>query len=368
MFVSRRQFLKSSFAGLALTKLDYSSLWKSDFYTLDDFHSVPKIDMHFHLDVISDTFPMFMKSNGFRFISINLEEDGMPLEKQFEIMRALQPRHAETMEFVGAFPTVNFGKEGFVEETIAVINRNIAAGAKGFKVWKNIGMVLKNTNGKFVMIDDPAFTPIFSYLEQEGIPLIGHLGEPQNCWLPLHKITTAADKRYYTRHPEFHMHHFPDSPTYRDQVTARDNLLLKHPKLRFVGAHLGSMEWSVEVMAKMLDRFPNAMLDTAARVDHLQYQSAQNKDEVKRFFMKYQDRIMYGSDTTINPVNDKEEGTQVGLLKKLKNDWGYFATDNLIFENVKVEGRDRAITGLKLPRNVVDKLFYQNAGNFFGMI
>jgi predicted TIM-barrel fold metal-dependent hydrolase len=365
MNVTRRKFIKSSLAsGIALTSLDGLFEPKARYYSLEDFSKVPKIDVHFHQNVISDTFPEFGRSLRFHLLSVNVAA-GRPIEKQFEVVTTMAKRFPKSFDFVGAFSVQNFGKPGFVEETIAYIKKNVEAGAKGFKVWKNIGMVLKNDQGKFVMIDDPGFTPIFNYLEQNRIPVMGHLGEPKNCWLPLDKITTSSDLRYYTRHPEYHMYQHPESPSYEAQITARENLLKRHPNLPYVGAHLASLEWSVDEMARQLDLYPKMMLETAARVDHLQYQSVQDKDRVRNFLVKYQDRIMYGSDTTIDAQNNEEKGTKDILHKKWKNDWGYFATDGLIFEKMKVEGEDKPVTGLKLPKKVVDKIYRKNAERFF---
>jgi predicted TIM-barrel fold metal-dependent hydrolase len=364
MNLTRRNFIKTSLAsGIALTGVDAFAEPQARYYSLEDFSKVPKIDVHFHQNVNTDTFPEFGRSLRFHLLSVNVAA-GRPIEKQFDVVTAVAKRFSGSFDFVGAFSVENFGKEGFVEETIAYIKKNVEAGAKGFKVWKNIGMVLKNDQGKFVMIDDPGLTPLFSYLEQHRIPLMGHLGEPKNCWLPLDKITTPADLRYYTRHPEYHMYHHPESPSYDDQIRARENLLKRHPNLPYLGAHLASLEWSVDEMARQLDLYPNMMLETAARVDHLQYQSVQNKERVRNFLIKYQDRVMYGSDTTIDPENDKE-GTKEILRKKWQNDWGYFATDGLIFEKMKVEGQDQPVTGLKLPKKVVDKIYRKNAQRFF---
>lgn len=359
LYLNRRTFLTTTIASV----LGMGAQARERYYTLDDFEKVRKIDMHFHQNIMHEQFPSFMRSLGFQIISVNVDE-GTSLKEQFEVIQQLQPQFSKTLGFVGAFPVDGIDNPQFATQTIEHIKRYVAAGAKGFKVWKNIGMVLKNKQDQFVFIDDPLFTPIFTYMEQNKIPLMAHLGEPKNCWLPLEQITTAADRRYYTRHPEFHMYQRTDHPTYEQLIGARDNLLKRHPQLRFAGAHLASLEWSVDEMAAFLDRFPNAMLDTAARVDHLQYQSALDKARVRDFLITYQDRLMYGSDTTITAKNNTE-ATQEALLRKLRNDWAYFATNQVVFEKVPVAGKERAIVGLQLPKSVMDKIFYKNAQKFF---
>jgi hypothetical protein len=118
------------------------------------------------------------------------------------------------------------------------IKNSVAKGAIAVKVWKNIGMELRDNEGNFVMIDNPKFDPVFDYMEENNIPLIGHLGEPKNCWLPIDQMTVQGDKNYFAKHPQFHMYLHPEYPSYEEQVNARDRMLEKHPGLQFIGAHL----------------------------------------------------------------------------------------------------------------------------------
>ena len=364
MLISRRRFIRNSLAGSVLIQMESISGGRDRFYTLDDFAKVPKIDIHFHQNVLSNTFPEFGKSLGFHLITVNVAAT-RSLEDQFEVAKTMRQRFPGSMDFLGSFSIKDFGKADFAEQTISYVKANVAAGALGFKVWKNIGMVLKNNQGKFVMVDDPGFEPIFSYFEKNKIPVMGHLGEPKNCWLPLDQITLASDLKYFTKHPEYHMYLHPESPSYDALITATENLLKRHPRLKYVGTHLASLEWSVDEMAKHLEKYPNMMLDVAARMDHLQYQSAQNKDRVRDFLIKYQDRVMYGSDTTIDKNNNDDKATLKILHQKWLNDWGYLSTDGIIFENLKVGNLQKTVTGLKLPKSAVDKIYRKNAQRFF---
>ena len=88
----------------------------------------------------------------------------------------------------------------------------------------------------------------------------------------------------------------PEYPSYEDQINARDHLLELHPDLIFIGCHLGSLEWNVDELAKRLDKFPNMAVDMAARICHLQYQSQRTAIKVRDFCIKYQDRLLYGTD------------------------------------------------------------------------
>ena len=120
-------------------------------------------------------------------------------------------------------------------------------------------MELRDSNGQFVMIDDPRFNPVLDFIEAKDITLIGHFGEPKNAWLPLEEMTISGDSSYLAKNPKYHMYTHPDFPSYQDQIKARDNVLAKHPNLRFVGAHLGSLKWDVNALARHLDKFPPAV-------------------------------------------------------------------------------------------------------------
>jgi predicted TIM-barrel fold metal-dependent hydrolase len=256
----------------------------------------------------------------------------------------------------------HFGKPGFADTIISVIQKAQQAGASGIKIWKNIGMVLIDSAGKYVMADDPAFAPVFSYLQENDIPLMAHLGEPRNCWLPLEEMTLGNDHRYFSNHPEYHMYLHPEAPSYEDQINARDTLLQRYPGIRFTGAHLASLEWSVDEQALRLDKYPQFDLDMSARIGHLQYQSLKDYDKVRNFLIKYSDRIMYGTDGSVSPGDTIYAKVTRRLERGWLSHWVYLATDSTI--TVEDLG-GKQVKGLKLPAAVIDKIYNKNAEKFF---
>ena len=162
-------------------------------------------------------------------------------------------------------------------------------------------MTYKDSAGQFIMIDNPKFDPVIQFIINQDKTIMAHLGEPKNCWLPLDQMTVNNDRNYFKNHPEYHMYLHPEYPTYDDQINARDRFVEKHPDMRFVGAHLGSLEWDVDELAKRLDKFPNMAVDMAARIPHLQHQTKLNREKVREFLIRYQDRIIYATDSGISP-------------------------------------------------------------------
>ena len=194
------------------------------------------------------------------------------------------------------------------------------------------------------------------FIKSRNLPITGHLGEPRNCWLPLAEMTVRSDSSYFASNPQYHMFLHPEYPSYEDQVNARDHLLEKNPDLKFIGCHLGSLEWNVDSLAKRLDKFPNMVVDMSARICHLQYQSAQDRKKVRDFCIKYQDRLLYGTDVGDNGTADPE-GFKKRMHETWLDDWKYFATKTEI-TSTRFDGK---FEGLQLPKKVVDKIFNENA-------
>lgn len=336
------------------TGLVFSCQKKERYYTVEDFENVPKIDAHFHYLTTNEDFIEFAAAENFKLISPTWDGE-YSFKEQLKIAESIREKHSETFAFMGTFSVEDYGKKDFADHIIAQIADCISKGAAGVKIWKNIGMLLQDSAGRYVMIDDPAFDPVFAYLEDKHIPLIAHLGEPRDCWLPFDEMTDPSDVYYYKHHPQYYMYMHPEVPTYEEQIAARDHILEKYPDLYFVGAHLGSLEWSIDELAKRFDSYPNFKVDLAARIYHLQYQSDADWDKVRDFIIKYQDRFLYATDDEVHDIEGSDpQHAMEGLKRGWLSQWIYFATDST-----------QKVKGLKLPAEVIDKLYYKNASYFF---
>ena len=330
------------------------------YYSGDDFYRVEKIDAHYHILTREENSLDQARHDNFKLININTFwgccEDVVDAH---HTLRALKQQHPASMEFTATFCLDGWDDAGWAENTTAWIDQCIGDGALAVKVWKNIGMGFRSSDSALVMIDDPQFSPVFSYLEDRGIPLAGHLGEPRNCWLPLEEMTTKSDSSYYAQNPQFHMYLHPDAPSYEEQLAARDRMLENHPRLVFIACHLASLEWSVDEMARFLDRFPTASLDLAARMGQLYYQTVGERKKVRNFFIRYQDRLLYGTD--IADRGGCRESFQDHLHQTWLTDWEFLVTDNRMSSN----RIDDSFRGLKLPKEVVDKIYAANARKWY---
>lgn len=120
--------------------------------------------------------------------------------------------------------------------------------------------------------------------------------------------------------------------------------------------HMASLEWSVDELARFLDRFPNAKVDLAARMGQLQYQSNLKYEHVRQFLIKYQDRLMYGTDLA-QSSEQSDELFNKDAQTVWRRDWRYFNTAT----SFKVPELDQKVKGLALPKAVVDKIYRLNA-------
>ncbi|HWG71373.1 MAG TPA: amidohydrolase family protein [Steroidobacteraceae bacterium] len=342
-------------------------------YSAADFAQVRKFDSHVHANIDDHRFLDIATKDGFEILSINVDyPDFPPLELQADVAHKLLAADPEHFHFATTFSMKGFGGQDWTADTIRHIDAEVRRGALAVKVWKNIGMVEKNAQGHYILLDDPGFDGVMQHLEERGIPLIAHQAEPKNCWLPQDAMTTDNDRSYFRDHPEYYMYLHPERLSYEALMAARDRFVAKHPKLNFVGAHMASLEWSVKRVAKFLDAYPNATIDLAARMTQVQYQSKSRYTRVRRFFIKYQDRILYGTDLTEDPPGaDQRAQNPPQSAQRFsaeadafwRSDWAYLATsDRQHIDAIKADVR-----GLALPKAVIDKIYYSNARRVFGL-
>jgi hypothetical protein len=342
-------------------------------YTLADFERARKFDAHVHANTDDGAFLGIARKDGFEILSINVDyPDFPPLDMQAQVAHRLQAADPRHFHFVTTFSMRGFGSDRWTRETIRSIDSELQRGALGVKVWKNIGMVEKDPQGSFIMLDDPGFDDVMRHLEARHVPLIAHQAEPKNCWLPLEAMTTENDRSYFRDHPEYHMYLHPEQPSYESLMAARDRFVARHPRLKFVGAHMASLEWSVDALAKFLDTYPNATVDLAARMTQVQFQSKSDHDKVRRFFIEYQDRILYGSDLTQNPPDPAGRAQNppvdaAGIAAEAdafwRSDWTYLATTR----SQHIDAIEADVEGLALPKQVIDKIYYENARRVFAL-
>jgi len=321
------------------------------------YQEMTKIDAHVHVRTTEAAFLEYASSEGFKLLTINTRSNSQEyIDQQKEYAVKMKELYPEDISWLATFSMENFEEAGWAEEVIRKLQEDLDQGAVGFKIWKDIGMTFRDSLDRFVFLDDPLFGPVLEFMQASGLPLLTHIGEPRNCWLPIDSMTVNGDKSYFTNNPQYHMYLHPDYPYHERLMESRDQVLARYPDLNMVGAHLGSLEWDVDVLAERLDSYPNFAVDLAARVCHLQ---VQEREKVLEFLLRYQDRILYATDLG---VTDKNYENRIEWLEnEWHSDWAYFAGDTLMnSRNVEKEFR-----GLDLDEAVLRKIFYSNAVDWY---
>ena len=235
----------------------------------------------------------------------------------------------------------NFGAEMATQ-----IRDSVSRGARGLKLLKDLGLGVRDKDGKLLAIDDARLDPAWEECGRLGIPVFIHSGDPEAFFLPI----DASNERYeeLIEHPDWSFYG-RDYPSLQSLMEARNRVFAKHPHTTFVSLHMGWPE-NLDWVQSMLDKYPNVMVEFGAREAELGRQPRRTRD----LFMKYQDRIMFGTDN--------------GLAEEMyRNNFRWLETSDEYFDYWGSPGQGRfTISGLALPDDVLEKIYHKNAERLFG--
>jgi len=318
------------------------------------------IDAHIHY---GDDDPMLLQllaDFDLKLLNICVAQDAHGgWRSQAKRYQDLATRHPDRFAWCTSMDLPRFDDAQYHAAVTEALDADFAAGAVACKIWKNIGMEVRRPDGAFCMVDDPYFDPIFEHLAAGNHTLLTHIAEPLECWQPLKP--GSPHYGYYSRNPEWHMYERPEYPSHGALMAARDHVLAKHPRLRMVGAHLASLEYDVAVLAERLERYPNLAVDISARLSDL---AIQDSAKVRAFFLTYQDRILFGTDVVMRTApsvlpEDERSAAIAALRQTYEMHMAYLEGAG------PVTVRTYATQGLHLPAPVLDKLYTENACNWY---
>jgi len=273
--------------------------------------------------------------------------------------QSLVRKYPDQCGWTTSFDLPRFNDPHYAERVIQEMDKDFQEGAVACKVWKNVGMAVVDPDGKFVMVDHPILEPIFQHLEKSGRTLIMHTGEPKACWEPLGG--GGPHDAYYKKNPHWHFFGKKDVPSYEEILEARDRVVERHRSLRILGAHLGSMEYDVAQIAKRFDRFPNFAVDTSARLKNL---ALQDREKVREFFIRYADRILFGTDRLIRSIGKLSDEERKDTLSQLRTwyegQFAYYSQDAMV-GGLERAPQEHKVRGLGLPGKIAEKFFMKNA-------
>ncbi len=326
-------------------------------------NELERIDFHTHLFYDRPFLPELMEEWNMRVGVINITGKKIfdeSMDRRWRAMQAMKDRYPDRFFLCTSFDPESIDEPGFAEQVIRGLEDDLAQGAILVKVWKDIGLDVRDRSGRYVMIDDQRFRPIWDFLADRGIPVLAHIAEPRAAWRPLDR--KSPHYAYYSTHPQYHLYTIPDTPSWEDLIDARDRWVEQNPGLTIIGAHFGSTEHDVVAVAERLDRFPNFFVDTAERFGDL---IIQDGDAVRTFFLSYHDRILYGTDVIwdrpASAVSSEEQTREHASYQELlETHWNYLSGSDVItiadklIEPLQVEA-------LHLPRHVLEDVYARNA-------
>jgi len=237
-------------------------------------------------------------------------------------------------------------------------------GAKGLKLTKNLGLYLRErvTEGSLVAVDDPRFDPMWEAAGGLGIPVAIHVSDPDAFFLP----TDRFNERYeeLSNHPDWSFHG-KDFPSKESLLEARNRVFARHPRTRFVALHVGNRSEDLGYVASCLDRHPNMHVEIGARIGEIGRQPR----AAKRFFERYQDRILFGTDAVPPPLG-LETPQQIFGDQLYEIYFRFLETADEYFDYapaaVPPQGRWR-IYGLDLEETILKKVYRDNAARLLGL-
>ena len=325
---------------------------------LQQFSALNPIDAHAHIFISDPEFYATLNKLNLRVLDIllvdntNLVRSNLSIEDQ----NAWQFVHGANgrASLCTTFDPYQITQPNFSETAIHQINQEFDRGAVAVKIWKNIGMELKNSDGTYILPDDPRFQPIYRDIVAHNKTLIAHLADPNSSWESPN--FDSPDANYYDANPQWYMYTQARAPSKGQILQARDHLLEQNKDLRVVGAHLGSEESDFGELGQRLDRYPNFAVDLAGR---LAYIAMRPRAQMIAFFTQYQDRLIYGTDTEYGFGEPQVNGVRTPWENVYARDWRFLATDD------KLNIGGQTVHGLALPRSILLKLYHDNAVRWY---
>jgi predicted TIM-barrel fold metal-dependent hydrolase len=222
------------------------------------------------------------------------------------------------------------------------LRESVAAGARGLKVLKDLGLEVRDRSGKLLAIDDARLDPVWAEAGRLGIPVAIHTADPDAFFTPLDRHNERYDE--LVNHPDWHFygHGVPDK---RALLEARNRVIARHPGTTFVGLHVANHPEDLAEVSAWLDQYPNLYVETGAR----QAELGRQPRVARAFMLKYQDRILFGSDMPPDRA-------------MYRSWWRTLETDDDAFDYYGAPGQGRwKIYGLALPDEVLAKIYSGNA-------
>ncbi len=299
----------------------------------------PAIDYHNHLDAFDpqQVLPVMDACNIEHIVNITMR----PGMQGMEAIDRFAP-YPDRFSVMGWMDWSGVEKPDFVQRSVDTLERLAERGICGIKFWKDLGLSVRDASGELLCIDDERLAPIFDKAGEIGIPVMFHTADPDAFFFPI----DARNERYeeLAAHPDWA---FASSQYSKNELLAqRDRVFARHPKTKFVAAHVAECGGDLRRVSEMLEAYPNVSVDMSARVAELGRQPF----SARKFFLRFQDRILFGMD--LFPE-----------IETYRLHFRFFETEDEYFDypsHASRQGRWK-VYGIHLPKEVLQKIYRENA-------
>jgi predicted TIM-barrel fold metal-dependent hydrolase len=298
------------------------------------------IDYHNHLDALApqDVLRTMDACGIERIVNITMKtgDDALRMIDKFRAVDADRFATIAWMDWTGV------DKPDFAEKTCDWLTRAVERGAKGIKFWKDLGLTVRDREGRLLRIDDERLAPIFDRAAALRIPVMFHTADPDAFFLPIDERNERYEE--LAAHPDWSF--YPSRFAKAELLEQRDRVIARHPGTTFVAAHVAESSENLRRAAQLLDSCANLLVDISARTSELGRQPYRARE----FFLRYADRIVFGTDLL------PDEKMYRSYFRFLETDDEYFEYPS----HASRQGRWN-IYGLKLPDDALRRVYRENA-------
>ena len=237
------------------------------------------------------------------------------------------------------------GQPGWTDRACDQLLADIRTGARGLKIYKELGLRIRDTQNLLVKPDDQRLYDLWEIAGEAGLPVTIHTADPTAFFRPLDRFNERWDE--LQDRPEWHFYG-PEFPSFKQLMDSLYHLIASHPKTNFITAHVGCHPENLEFVSRMMERYSNLYTDIGARLAELGRAPYSARD----WFIRFADRILFGTDLSPRAAMYRVH------FRFLETDDEYFEYD--ADSVIPTQGRWR-IYGVYLPDDVLRKVYYDNA-------
>ncbi|MEJ7737774.1 MAG: amidohydrolase family protein [Chitinophagaceae bacterium] len=300
----------------------------------------PFVDVHNHQRMATQDLSTLVKDMDKMNMAVMVNLSGQGGDQLNQSIKNIKTHYPKRFILFANIDFSRIGEDGWIEKTVKQLEQDVRNGASGLKIFKNLGFSIKDVTGKRVAVDDPRLDAIWKKCGELKIPVLIHTADPKPFWDP----ADEKNERWMeiTSHPG--RKRGPDNPLPFDVlIEEQHNMFRKHRETVFIAAHFGWYPNDLVKLGKLLDEMPHVFVEFGAVIAELGRQPRM----AKKFFEKYQDRILFGKDSWV----PEEYATYFRVLESEDEYFPYHKKYHAFW----------SMYGMGLPDNILKKVYYKNA-------